>query len=715
MTPLSRPALAGVLAGLLLAGCSADAPGPVPREGAPNVLLVSVDTLRADRVGAYGASFGATPTFDALAAAGLRAEKALSPVPITLPAHATLLTGLYPPRHGVRHNGIFRLAAEQVTLAERFRDAGYATGAVVGAMVLEARFGLAQGFDRYDDHFGSDRANATGYLERPAREVTAAALRWLDEVERPFFLFVHYYDPHADYAPPPEFAARFPGRPYEGEIASVDAAVGELLAGLRARGRLEGTVVAVTADHGESLGEHGERTHSYTLYDATLAVPLILQGPGVPSGRTLPGVVSTASVAPTLLRLAGLAPFAESDGEDLVARAEAPPASGGDAYAETLATQLDHGWAPLYALRTPQHHFVRAPRPELYAVREDPHELRNLLPGSAPPEAAALDAAISARLAGSAPLRTAPVDAETKQQLRALGYALSDAPVAETGLDPKDGLPLVEVYVDARNAFYAGDLEKAERRAREMLAASPGSGQAHALLSGIARRRGDLRGALAEAERAAERLPHSAAFHSEIGDLRLELGDLPGALAAYDAALAIDPEFAEARAGTMWRAAVAKDASLAAAEAERALAIRPGDPLLRLRVAQNFDRLGDAERALDGFRATLRLDPRSEAAHMGAAIQLARLGEDAEADEHLAAAGSYAREPNHRNRLAIAYAARGENSRAEALFRDVLAAHPDHPNARRNLAHLLRTTGRAGEAAELERGDGAGSSANSQG
>ena len=696
-----RCAALALLAGLVLAGCVPEAPRPTPRDGAPNVLLVSIDTLRADRVGAYGASFGATPTIDALAAGGLRAEKALSPVPITLPSHATLMTGLYPPRHGVRHNGIFRLAAEQVTLAERFRDAGYATGAVVGAMVLERRFGLDQGFDHYDDTFGTDRATSTGYLERRADEVTAAALRWLDDVQGPFFLFVHYYDPHADYTPPPEFAARFPGRPYEGEIASVDASLGVLLAGLGARGRLERTVVAVTADHGESLGEHGERTHSYTLYDATLSVPVVLRGPGVPEGRTVPGVVSTASVCPTLLRLAGLAPNAESDGEDLVARAESST-GGGEVYAETLATQLDHGWAPLYALRTPEHHFVRAPRPELYDVRDDPREVRNLLPDAPRPEAAALDAAIARHLARGTPLRAASLDAETKEQLRALGYALPDGPVAETGLDPKDGLRLVEVYVDARTAFYAGDLEKAERRARELLAESPASGQTHMLLSSIARRRGDLRQALAEVERAAQLMPYSAAFHSEIGDLRLELGDVPGAVAAYDAALAVDPEFAEAHAGLMWRAALAKDPTLAAAQADRAVAIRPGDPVLRLRVAQAFDRMGDGERALAAYRETLRLDPGSEAAHMGVAIQLARLGEDAEAERQLAAAGPYANEPNYRNRLAIAYAARGESQRAEALFREVLAAHPAHPNARRNLAHLLRTTGRAAEADQLE-------------
>ena len=687
----------------LAAGCGpARGARPSPPAGAPSVLLVSIDTLRSDRVGAYGAKYGATPVIDGLAAAGLRAEKAIAAAPLTLPSHATLLTGLYPPRHGVRHNGLFRLAAEHVTLAERFRDAGFATGAVVGAVVLDHRYGLDQGFASYDDRFGGEQASPTGYLERPAAEVTAAALRWLAGNEGPFFLFVHYYDPHASYSPPPAFAARFPNRPYEAEIASVDAALGTLLDGLRASGRLAHTVVAVTADHGESLGEHGERTHSYTLYDATLSVPLVFSGPGVPAGRTLPGVVSLASVAPTLLRLAGLAPLADTDGEDLVARLDAKAPREEGAYAETLATQLDHGWAPLHALRTAARHYVRAPRAELYDVAADPHELHNLLAAGPQPEVAALDGAIGGRLARAKPVHTAPLDDATKESLRVLGYALPGAPVAETGLDPKDGLRLVEVYVDARSALLAGDLEKAERRARELLAASPQSGQAQMLLSNVARRRGDLKGALAEAERAAQLVPAAAGYHTEVGDLRALLGDVAGAVEAYDAALRVDPEFPEALAGSMWRAAQSRNLADAEEPAKRALAGRPEDPQLLLRVAEAWDRLGAPEPALARFLDVLRIDPENAAASMGAAIQLVRLGRDGEAERHLRAAGAFASEPNHQNRLAIAYAARGESTRAEELLRALLAAHPDHKSARRNLAHLLRTTGRPSEADQIE-------------
>jgi choline-sulfatase len=687
-----------VLAAAALAGCGGGR--SAPRADAPSVLLVSIDTLRSDRVGAYGAKYGATPTIDALAAEGLRCEKAMSPAPITLPAHATLFTGLYPPRHGVRHNGIFRLASERTTLAERFRDAGYATGAVVGAVVLERRYGLDQGFDRYDDRFAGSHANVTGYLERSAADVTASALRWLGETKGPFFLFAHYYDPHAAYVPPAPWSERFAGAPYEGEIASVDAALGALLDGLRAQGRLDRTIVVVTSDHGESLGEHGERTHSYGLYDATLSIPLVLRGPGVPAGKTVPGVVTLASVAPTLLALAGLPALPETDGEDLVARLAAP-ARAGEAYAETLATQLDHGWAPLHALRTPAHHYVRAPRSELYDVAKDPRELANRFPGAAAAEIAALDGPIDALLAQAVPLRRSAVDAATLRELRALGYAVQEDEKEATGLDPKDGLRLVEIHFAARSALATGDLGSAERLARQILAESPRSANAHLVLVDVARARGDLRTALAEAETAARLVPESAANGTLVGDLRLESGDLPGADAAYRAALGIDPAHAEALAGSMWRAVIAEDPALAEEAARAARAARPDDPAIALRVAETWDRMSRADLALAAYEDAIRLAP-SERAEMGAAIQLVRLGRTDEAEAHLAKAGPFAQEPNARNRLAIAYAGRGDTKRAEAIFRELLAAHPHHANTRRNLARLLRDTGRGIEAAGLE-------------
>jgi arylsulfatase A-like enzyme/Flp pilus assembly protein TadD len=680
--------------------------GPTP-EG-PNVLLVTIDTLRADRVGAYGAGFGATPHLDGLAAGGVRAEKAIAPTPLTLPSHSTLLTGLYPPHHGVRHNGIFRLAEDATTIAERFRDGGWATGAVVGAVVLAGRYGLDQGFGHYDDAFEASQASATGYPERSADEVTRAALDWVGRQDRPFFLWVHYYDPHADYHAPEPFASAYPQRPYEAEVAYVDAALGTLLDGLRESGRLDETVVAVTSDHGESLGEHGERTHSYGLYDATLAVPLVLWGPGLPEGKTVPGVVSLAALAPTVLELAGLPELPRADAASLVGAWEKPASRTAGAYAESLATRLDHGWSALHAWRSPRHHYVRAPRPELYDVARDPLESEDLLAAgggvSAREAAAPLDAEIAAVLADARPLRRAPIDAAELEQLRALGYAVRPDEAEATGLDPKDGLRSVEMYVEARSAFFQGRLDDAEEQAEALLAEHPRSGQAHMLLSGVAERRGDLLRASAHAERAASLLPESAPFRAKLADLRLAGGDVVGAVRAWEAALAIDPALAEAHVGVMWRLRVGGTLEGAVASAERAVEFCSAAPGLRLRIAETWDRLGVADRALAGYRDVLERESEDAVAHVGAAVQLVRLGRPRESRAHLESAGALAMDPNVRNRLAIAFAGSGDSARAETLLRALLAEYPEHASVRRNLAHLLRRNGREGEAARLESG-----------
>lgn len=224
-----------------------------------NVLLVTIDTLRADRLGCYGYAGAATPVLDALAARGVRFATAIAHVPLTTPSHASILTGLTPLRHGVRDNGDFVLPDRIPTLAEAFHDAGYRTAAFVSGFPLDRRFGLARGFDTYDDHLphGEDRRRSA-YVERPADQTTAAVRSWLEGgTPSPWFLWVHYFDPHSPYEPPPDFAARFAGRPYDGEVAFVDAQIGVLLALLEAKGLAPRTRVLVTADHGESLGEHG--------------------------------------------------------------------------------------------------------------------------------------------------------------------------------------------------------------------------------------------------------------------------------------------------------------------------------------------------------------------------------------------------------------------------------------------------------------------------
>ena len=445
--------------------------------GGPNVLLVTIDTLRADRVGAYGARDVATPTLDALAARGVLFEEAMASVPLTLPSHTSILTGQYPPTHGVRHNAVFVLPNSAETIAERFSEAGYATGAVVGAAVLDSGFGLEQGFEHYDSDIARERASAAGYFERPAKEVTDRALAWLAEQRRPFFLWVHYYDVHVTHNPPEPFKTRFQGHLYDGEVANVDFELGRLLASLEQDKLLANTIVAVTADHGEGLGEHGEVTHSYFVYDSVLHVPLMFAGPGIPAGVRVAPVTPNTGVAATLLALAGVSPLHHVDVADLAPswRSGGTQAAG-EAYAETLAGELDHGWAPLHAIRTDRYHYIRAPRPELYDVKADPHELRNLLPSKQSEPAAVVksdEARIDAWLASAADLRPVTVDAETRAKVEALGYVVPDGKAVKTGADPKDVHQLAGIGNDALALLLAARYDEVEKVALKGPRGSP--------------------------------------------------------------------------------------------------------------------------------------------------------------------------------------------------------------------------------------------------
>jgi len=697
-----------VLAVLLCAAVtSCNRIGFQTRPSGPSVLLVTIDTLRADHVGAYQATDARTPTLDAIAREGVRFETAIAPTPMTLPSHTSILTALYPPHHGVRDNGGFRLDAKVETLAERMRGAGYTTGAVLGAFVLAKRFGLDQGFESYDDRMTGQRAVAGGFLERSASAVTASALAWLERAPRPFFLWVHYYDPHMEHEPPMPFAAEFRGRPYDGEIAYVDAELGRLLAELRASGDLAETLVVVTADHGESLGEHGELTHSYTLYDATLAVPLLLRGPGVPAGRTVSGVVSSVDIAPTILSLLALDPLPGVDGRDLASSwsGAADPVRRG-AYAETLATELHHGWSPLFAVRTPDHHYVRAPRPELYDARRDTAQLRNLL--VAEPQAhgsavAAFEERLDDILAGEASRRAAQIDPDTRRRLAGLGYMLPEQPATATGMDPKDGLAWMGRYFDAVNALNDHDLDRAEGELVELVAGLPASPFAHALLARVLLLRGLSNRAARHAEAAVALVPESAEYHLILGDARLQARHLEAAEEAYRVALEFEADSPTAQAAMVWVEARAGNLRAADAYAQRARELAPDAPELMGRLGGFWEQVGHYERALAAYRDALRLDPTNPETHMHLAIQCARLGEEERVGPHLAGAGPVAEIPHLRNRLGIVYAAKGD-PRAETIFRELIRRHPDYPTARRNLAVYLRKQGRHAEAASLDGG-----------
>ena len=554
--------------GLFLAACNwveVEKPAPQARAERRSVVLVTIDTLRADHVGAYGAEGVRTPNLDALAAAGTRFDQAIAPTPITLPSHVSLMTGLYPPGHGVRHNGVFALGSGYQTLAESFRASGYRTGAVVGAVVLASQFGLGQGFDHYDDQVAGPGSSVSGYPERDAKEVTDRALAWLQQGTEPFFLWVHYYDPHAAYRAPEPFATEFAESPYDGEIAYVDQQLGRLLAAADARAGGE-ALVAVTSDHGEGLGEHGEPTHSVLIYDSVLHVPMILRGPGVPKGATVSEVVSLVDVAPTLSLWAGLAPMPRSHGRDLRRHFDGQSAGEAWAYAESLVARLTMGWSPLYAIRDGRTHYIRSPDPELFDVKSDPAQLRNRF---SEPEKAATVALAEKRLESllgesSVDLEGSmtPLDATTRAQIESLGYALpiegasADSPPTGLDFDPKQGLPWIEKALAAQDARFAGRLDLAEKWALQVAERFPESQRAHDILTHVYLNTRQYASARPHAEALARLAPHSAEHHARVGLIRLRTDDIPGSVAAFERALVIDPGHIGAHLGVMRKVAL---------------------------------------------------------------------------------------------------------------------------------------------------------------
>jgi arylsulfatase A-like enzyme len=511
---------------------------------------VTVDTLRADRLGFAGHAAARTPVLDDLAARGVRFDTAIAAAPITLPSHATILTGLEPPHHGVRNNGIFSLPEDRTTLAERLAAAGYDTAAVVGAFVLDSRYGLGQGFGSYDDEMVPLEGEGAPALiaQRPADRVTDAALAWLDRRvgTGPVFLWVHYFDPHIPYEPPPPFGGSTLEERYDGEIAFVDLQLGRLLRGFEARGLLGRTLLVFTADHGEGLGEHGEQTHSFLLYDATMRVPLVFVPPGARRGaRVSDRAAGSVDILPTVLDLLALPVPPGLDGESLVRPPREPDRP---LYLETFGPLYACGWSPLHALRRLEDKFVEAPSPEYYALRSDPGETRNLFREN-PVAARALRARLERRFREdpqvAMPGSAASPDPEERARLAALGYfseAAASAPGGARRPDPKDMMPVFYDVLRARGLLDAKKFEEAEALLRDVLQRSPDDLLALAQVARLDRALRRFDEAEATLRRQIALLPTAEAWVS-LAEVHLEKRDLDAFLEDVHQARALEPRY----------------------------------------------------------------------------------------------------------------------------------------------------------------------------
>lgn len=435
----------------------------------PGLLLITIDTLRPDRLSCYSQKFLRTPEVDALAARGALFERAFAHNPTTLPSHANILTGMTPLFHGVRENSKSKLPASCLTLAEHLKANGYATAAFIGAFPLDARFGLDQGFDIYDDSFPSKPARWGTYPERRAGEVVSAASAWISGRTGKWFCWVHLFDPHAPYAPPEPFLSRFRDDPYSGEAAYVDAQLGVLLAELRKEGRDEETVIVLTADHGESLGEHGEMTHSYFAYNSTIHVPLVIAGPGVNPSR-LRANVSHVDIFPTVCALLGVSAPENLQGGSLVGLMKGTARPERPIYFESLEPYLNKSCAPLRGFIEGPTKYMDSPVPEVYDLVADLAETKNLAGARdlrpLKKKLEALVASLASPLAGEA---SRLADRGTLEKLRSLGYVASPVARVKGAYGPEDDLKNFLPYQQRlERAILLADRGDAEGGIREL-------------------------------------------------------------------------------------------------------------------------------------------------------------------------------------------------------------------------------------------------------
>lgn len=650
---------------LLLAACG---PAQVKPTG-PNIVLITVDTLRADALGSYGNSRAHTPTMDSLAVEGVRFERVIAQVPLTVPSHAAILTGTYPMWNRVRDWSDGGLSASVPTLAEIFKRRGYTTAAFVSAFVLDSMWGLDRGFDLYEDDFGSAAYKVIKHhsLERPAEQTVQRTLAWLEGgVREPFFLWLHLYDPHAPYSPPEPFRARFRDHPYDGEIAYTDRQLGRLMDTLKTRGLYDGALILLTSDHGEAFGEHQERQHGFFIYNPTILVPLIAKFPkGFPTPyKTVSPIVNSVDIAPTLVHFAGLpaGDLRSFQGKSLLTLvekgSESAPRYG---YSESLYPRNAFGWHALFGIHTDRFHYILAPKEELYALDQDSGETRNLSQKEAAATAElrlALRDIHSRFSAHTGQAAAEPVGPEVAERLRSLGYvslAASRRVEADdpTAADPKDQIGTYNQILRAIELSEGGRWAESNAILSALRAKQPQAYLVPFLLGENLKAQGR---------------PREAAKH-------------------YRQALELQPTFDQAAIGLAKASHLAEDNAQAENAYLLALEINPRNFLARLALARVYWRLNrhaDAERhQLQVLAENPRLG-QAHAAHGITLVRMRRFQEGLAALQRGIALGYHDAEVH--NFIANAYRADGRTAKAISAYQKSLELDPKYPTAYLNLA-----------------------------
>jgi choline-sulfatase len=677
----------GYLTAAMLACAAARAQPSTP------VILISVDTLRADRLGCYQAVRKITPNIDSIARNGTLFSQVSALVPLTLPSHAALFTSTYPFANGVEDNGV-PLAA-RTTLATVLKNAGYRTAAFVGSFVLDRRFGLSRDFDVYDSPF--DLHNKTvadaGDLKRPGAQVAAAAMHWLDQnANSPFFLFLHLYDLHTPYDLPWEPRLRRGETGYEAELTYVDQVLGDFLAFLERRGLLNKSLIVFTSDHGEGLNEHGESTHGYFVYQSTLHVPLLFHWPAgskrISQGR-IAEPASLLDVAPTILDALGLSRSKEMRGQSLIGRKNVE-----EIYSESYYARNHFGCAALRTLRLDRYKYIDAPNPELYDLSNDPGESQNLY-AAQPSVAIDLRKRMSALQAGASPAKARPPAQETVNALRSLGYLSGSTTSSRVAshIDPKDRIGDFELYGHALALAPAGRLAESSRLLQKLVEKLPDVVDIRISLGLNHQRSGHYAEAAREFKLALQREPSNAKAHFDLALCEFSLHRPDEAISEIQAALALEPWYTRAEELLATIYLQKKDYVQARVQLQHLLLIDPANYTAHYNLgvlstmAQNWD---EAQQQL---LSAVRTDPGSAEAHNTLGSVYLRRGRLEQARSELEEAIRLQPEFAwaHYN-LALVSKRQEKRDEAAQEFRAALKADPQFQAARTELDRMEAST-----------------------
>ena len=626
-----------------------------PKKPPLNVVLITIDTLRADHLGCYGYKQIRTPNIDGLAADGTRFERAFAVVPVTLPSHTTMLTGTYPMLSGMHDFSGNKLSPQQMTLASFLKQAGYRTGAVVGAAVLDSRFGLNQGFDFYYDHFDFSRLDETNLdeMERPGNVVADTALDWLTQnSQKQFFLWMHLYDPHFPYHPPEPYASEYAARPYDGEIAFADAQVGRLLRFLKEKGIYQNTIIVLSGDHGESLGEHGEKTHGFFIYNATMHVPLIIHLPTIPRSGIASDPVSLVDLMPTIIDALGVDVPTQVQGRSLLSamKGDAVPAvpaghviEGRDRalYQESYLPRLHFNWSELRGSENARYHFIDAPRPELYDLANDPGETHNLFNDKkavSDEMRAKLSRMIRDYSAGKELAEKTGLDPALMERLKALGYAGfsggSDPTISSRTLpDPKDRIETYELISDAIADSQHGHYQQSIDNLKKVLKTEPNFVPAHYLEGLDYFRLNMFPEAIDELQTTVKLSPDYALAFFNLGMAQAHAGQIDAAIPTLQHTLQLDATNFEAAFNLGVAFLQNQQLKPAAAAFQQSVRINPDFARGHRALGESLIYLQKVDDAISELRRAVELAPQDSSMHESLAKALAAKGLAAEAEE----------------------------------------------------------------------------------